>query len=140
MMTVTGREKPIVLFDGGCNFCNSTVNFIVRHDPKKNFEFFPFHSDDAKKLLNSFGRAENYSESIVLIENEKIFFRSTASLRIARKLNRRISWVYIFIFIPEFFRDKIYDWIAGHRYSWFGKKESCEIPGDDLKKAIHDSR
>ena len=127
-MKKNNREKSIVLFDGVCNFCNASVNFIVRHNGKEDFLFVPLQSSYGKKLLKNFNILENYSESIILIENENIFFKSTAALRIAKKLNGSLSWLYSLTMIPVFLRDPVYDWIAKHRHSWFRNQNSCIVP------------
>lgn len=130
IMTKNIPEKSIVLFDGGCNFCNSTVKFILRHNRKENFIFIPLQTKAAKELLTKFQLSATYSESIVLIEDGKIFLKSTAVLRIARKLNAVYNWFCIFIVVPKYVRDKGYDWIAKYRNRWFGKQDSCILPSE----------
>ena len=129
-MTKTIPEKSIVLFDGACNFCSATVNFILRHNRKKNFFFVPLQAKTGKELLTKFHLSANYSESIVLIEDGKIFIKSTAVLRIARKLNAVYNWFFVFIIVPKYLRDKGYDRIAKYRNRWFGKPDSCILPGE----------
>ena len=127
-MKKNNREKSIVLFDGNCNFCNASVNFIIRHNRKEDFLFVPLQSSYGKKLLGKHTIPENYSGSIVLIEDEKIFFKSTAALLISKKLNGLWSWLYVFIIVPVPFRDLVYNWIARHRSSWFRNQETCMVP------------
>jgi predicted DCC family thiol-disulfide oxidoreductase YuxK len=131
-------EKSIILFDGVCNFCNASVNFIIRHNRKESFLFVPLQSSYGKKLLQRFSIRENYSESIVLIEDNKIYFKSTAALRIAKKSDGLLSSLYLFIIIPSFLRDHVYDWIARHRSSWFRNQNNCIVPDERVRKLFRE--
>ncbi len=123
------RNKKVILFDGICNLCNSSVQFIITHDRKKSFLFASLQSDVATKIMFQLNQNENENfDSIVLIENEMVYFKSDAALRIAKELNGIIKLCYIFIIIPRPLRDVIYDYIAKNRYKWYGKKESCRLP------------
>jgi len=126
-------DQPIILFDGICNLCNSAVQFIIKHDNKKLFRFASLQSETGQKLLSEYDLPLNEMNSFILIENGKAYNRSTAALRVAKKLNGILTWLYGFIIIPKIFRDSIYDWIAANRYKWFGKKEECMIPTPELK-------
>ena len=124
------NEKNIVLFDGVCNLCNSSVNYILKRDPKNRFLFASLQSDAAKKLLLQLNdeKLKNNLDSIIFIENNKVYSKSNAILRIAKILGFPYNLAYVFIIIPKFIRNNIYDTIAANRYNWFGKKESCMIP------------
>jgi predicted DCC family thiol-disulfide oxidoreductase YuxK len=126
-------EKPIILFDGICNLCNGLVRFIIKYDKKLRFEFSSLQSDYAKKLLNEFDNRLGYPDSIVLIENKKIYLRSDAVLRIARQLGGIWKLTGIFYIIPRFLRDAIYNVVAKNRYRIFGKRDSCMVPGPEIK-------
>jgi len=132
-MNSNQNQKAIILFDGVCNFCNSSVNFIIKHDTKDHFRFTPLQSEKAKTLLQEFNENETGLDSIVLIENNKLYKRSTASLKITKQLRRPYSLLYLFIIIPSFLRDPIYNFIAKNRYKWFGKKDVCMIPTPAVK-------
>jgi predicted DCC family thiol-disulfide oxidoreductase YuxK len=133
-MSKNKHQPPIILFDGVCKFCNASVSFIIRHRWKEDFHFIPLQSAEGKKFLELFHLPANYTDSVVLVEDGKLFLKSTAALRIARKLNPAYSWWSVFIFIPRFIRDRVYDWIAAHRNSWFKSQETCEIPDYEYKK------
>jgi predicted DCC family thiol-disulfide oxidoreductase YuxK len=124
--------SAVVLFDGVCNLCAASVQFIIKRDQKGYFKFASLQSDYAHKFI---GQADlNAADaSLVLIENGKIYRKSTAAIRIARKLNYAWPLFFIFIIIPPFLRDMIYEWIAGNRYRWFGKKDACMMPTQELK-------
>lgn len=123
----------LILFDGVCNFCNFWVNFIIDRDSKAFFKFTAVQSDTARQILKSNKIDAMKIDSIVLVINGKIFFKSSAAFQIARKLDGFWKLLYIFIIIPPFMRDRIYDFIASNRYKWFGKRETCRIPTDDEK-------
>ena len=127
------KDKSIILFDGVCNLCNASVNFIIKNDEKQTFLFASLQSDAAKELLLQHNVKKFKMDWIVLIENNKIHKKSTAALRISRKLNGGFKLLYAFIIIPTFIRNWVYNYIAKNRYKWFGKKDSCMIPSEKLK-------
>lgn len=127
------QNQPIILFDGVCNFCNSTVNFVIKKDKKKILKFAVLQSSIAKKLLKGQAIQANDLSSFVFIENEKVYSRSTAALRVCRYLTGLWPLMYGFIILPKFIRDAVYNWIAKNRYKWFGKKNECMIPTPEIK-------
>lgn len=126
-------ENPIVLFDGLCNLCNSSVNFIIRFDTTQKFKFAPLQSNVAKQLLHQKAVDPLKLNSIVLCFKEKVYTESSAALLIAKELAFPISWLYVFIIVPKFIRDFIYRIVARNRYRWFGKQETCMLPDKSLK-------
>lgn len=123
----------IVLFDGVCNFCNDSVQFVIKRDKKAYFKFAALQSEIGKSLLEKHGLPLDSMDTIVLIENEKAYTYSTAPLRIVRKLSFAWPLLYIFILIPSFIRNPIYKFIGRNRYRWFGKKEHCMMPTPEIK-------
>jgi predicted DCC family thiol-disulfide oxidoreductase YuxK len=126
--------KAIILFDGVCNFCNSSINFVIKHDKKDRFRFASLQSDTGKKILEQFEEDTTTTASVILIENSGLYKRSTAILRIARHLGGAYLLLYGFIIVPRFIRDAVYNFIARNRYKWFGKKDSCMIPTEEVKR------
>ena len=122
------KEKSIILFDGVCTLCNASIDFILKRDDRDHFLVGALQEDSAKKFLSSFEVNPSYLDSLVLIEEGKIYFKSTAALKIAKNLRGLWPICYPLIFIPAFLRDPIYDWIGKNRYRWFGKKNTCRIP------------
>lgn len=120
--------KQLIIFDGVCNFCNSTVNFILRHDESGVFKFLPFQSDRAKEILLSLNLSPDYLGSIIYIENGIAYFKSTAALKILKQVGGIYKLLYVFIVVPPFIRHFVYDLIANNRYKLFGKKETCMVP------------
>ncbi|GAB2532838.1 thiol-disulfide oxidoreductase DCC family protein [Gracilibacillus alcaliphilus] len=119
--------KKIILFDGVCNFCNSSVQFIIKRDPKQHFQFAAIQSDVGQQLLVNYQIPDNV-DSLLLIEADDYYIESTAALRIARSLHRLYPLCGLFLWIPRFIRDPIYRWIAKNRYRWFGQQAQCMIP------------
>jgi len=126
-------SKSIVLFDGVCNLCNNSITFIIKRDPKDNFRFAPLQEGKGAELIKKHKIDTVKTDSIILIENGKAYVKSTAALRVARKLSGAWPLFYGFIIIPSFIRNWVYDFIARNRYKWYGKKESCMIPTPELK-------
>jgi predicted DCC family thiol-disulfide oxidoreductase YuxK len=133
-MTNTQNNKAIILFDGVCNLCNSSVEFVLNHDKKEMFRFASIQSEIGNGFLKRYNIDRSLTDSIIIIENENAYTRSTAALRIAKHLGGVYSLLYLFIIVPPFIRNAVYDFIAKNRYKWFGKQESCMVPTDELKK------
>ncbi len=128
-----GNDNSIIVFDGVCNFCNSSVNFIIDRDYKTRFKFAALQSDKGKELLKHFNMDTENLKTIILIENRKYYTKTTAALRISKHLKGFWKFAYIFIIIPPFIRDIVYNIIAKYRYKLFGKKGTCRIPSQEEK-------
>lgn len=131
-------EKPIVFFDGVCNLCNSSVQFIIKRDKKEQFHFASLQSEYAKKCLKESLRDSDNLQSIVLKDGDKILTKSTAVLTISKSLSGLWPVLYILILIPKFIRDWVYDFIGSNRYKWFGRRDECMIPIPELKSRFID--
>ena len=127
-------QHPILLFDGVCNLCNAWVQLVIRYDKKGRFRFAALQSDAGQELLKKLGLPQEELTSLVLIEGDKFYVRSTAALRIARNLSGLWPLAYWFIIVPGFIRNYVYDFVARNRYRWFGREESCMLPTPDLQK------
>lgn len=131
------ENHALVLFDGVCNLCNGAVNFIIDRDPVGYFRFAALQSEEAAPLLARFGRPPVASatapDSIVLIEGGRLYERSGAALRIARRLRGPWPLLYAFVAVPKPLRDAAYGWIAANRYRWFGKEDACRLPTPGLR-------
>lgn len=124
----------IILFDGVCNLCNEAVNFVIKRDTGNVFKFTPLQEKQGVLLLKTHAVDTQKLDSIVLIENEKVYVKSSAALRIARKMSNLWPLFFVLLIIPSFIRDGVYDFIAKNRYKWFGKKEQCMIPTPGLRE------
>ena len=129
----TGTEHPVVLFDGVCNLCDSSVQFMIAHDPTSFFRFTSLQSEAGQRILKRYNLPTEDFGSVVLVENNRVHQHSSAALRIARHLNGAWPAFFGLIVVPWFIRDLVYNFIAAHRYKWFGKKEMCMMPTPELR-------
>ncbi len=128
------NKNAIILFDGVCNFCNSSVNFIIERDSNNYFKFAPLQTDIAQKLLEKYNINKADTDSVILIEDDKAYTHSTAGLKIARKMDGIWSIFYILIIVPKFIRDFCYKTFAKYRYKLFGKKDVCMMPTPEIRE------
>lgn len=126
--------KSLIFFDGVCTLCNNSIDFIIRKDNKGRFLVGSLQDEYSKKILSKYDVKEDYLDSLVLLEKDEVYYRSTAALKIARHLSGLWPIFYPLILLPRFLRDPVYDWIGQNRYRWFGKKDSCRIPTPEEKE------
>jgi predicted DCC family thiol-disulfide oxidoreductase YuxK len=127
-------SEAIILFDGVCNFCNGIVNFIIRQDPAGYFKLGALQSDESQSILKNYGILRTDLDTLILIEDGKVFTHSTAVLKIYQHLSGGWSILYDFIVVPQFIRDPLYDLFARYRYSIFGKRTKCRMPTKDERE------
>jgi predicted DCC family thiol-disulfide oxidoreductase YuxK len=127
-------QQSFIFFDGVCNLCNSTVQFIIKKDTKNIFSFASLQSDAARNILLQYPEESFELNSIILISSHKVYLKSSAVLRIFWKLGKGYKLLFAFWIVPKPIRDVVYDYIAKNRYKWFGKSETCMLPNEDLKK------
>lgn len=128
------KDKKIILFDGVCNLCNASVNFIIKHDKKDLFRFVPIQSNLGQNILYYIGIQPLNMDSVILYEPKiAYYYKSSAALEIMKNLGGFFYFIIILKIIPRSILNMIYDFIAQNRYKWFGKKESCMIPSEELK-------
>ncbi len=128
------QDKKIILFDGVCNLCNSSVQYIIKNDKKDLFRFVALQSELGQEILNYIGIDSKNIDSIVLYEpGLAYYYKSEAALQIAKNLGGLFSLAIIFNIIPTGIRNQLYDYIAKNRYKWYGKKDSCMLPTPELK-------
>ena len=133
-----GTQKKIVLFDGVCNLCNAGVQLLIKHDQKNQFLFASLQGKKGQECLKQFNLPQDSFNSFLLMEDDKFYDRSTGLLRIMKHLGGGWQLAYVFIIVPKFIRDGIYNFIASRRYQWFGKKEVCWVPTPELKEKFLD--
>ncbi|HEX5172226.1 MAG TPA: thiol-disulfide oxidoreductase DCC family protein [Cyclobacteriaceae bacterium] len=128
-------SERIVLFDGVCNLCNASVQFIIKHDPYGKIKFAALQSDAGKLLLERCGFHDGEFHSIIFIRNGKAYQQSEAVLQIVREFRLPWPWMYsVGRIIPLFIRDGIYRWVAKRRYRIFGKRNECMIPTPEIRQ------
>lgn len=130
--------NEIVLFDGVCNFCDSSVQFILKKERKPILKFASLQSETGQKLVKHYELDKKGIDSIVYISNGKARIKSTAALYLAKRLKGAYPLLFGFIIVPAFIRNWLYDWIARNRYKWFGKKDSCMIPSKEIRERFVD--
>tara|TARA_R110002020_G_scaffold155322_2_gene336277 strand:- start:800 stop:1207 length:408 start_codon:yes stop_codon:yes gene_type:complete len=127
------KKHKIILFDGVCNLCNSSVIFAIKRDKSDVFRFAALQSEIGEQLTSKYNIDTSKTDSIILIDGEKYYEKSSAALHIAKYLSGGWPLLYFFIILPKFIRDSVYNFIAKNRYKWYGKKESCMIPTPELQ-------
>ncbi|HRB30224.1 MAG: thiol-disulfide oxidoreductase DCC family protein [Chitinophagaceae bacterium] len=126
-------SSPIILFDGICNLCNRSIQFVIKHDKEKVYRFAAFQSKAGQKLLQQYNLPLKQYSSFLLIENNKAYSQSTAALKVAKNLSGPVKLAVVFNIVPAGIRNIVYNFVARNRYQWFGKKRSCMVPTQDLK-------
>ena len=131
-------KNPILLFDGVCNLCNHSVQFVIKRDKDGLFRFAALQSDIGKSVLVKHQLSTVSLDTVVLIDQGKAYTRSSAALHVLRHLGSPWSILTVFLLLPKGLRDMVYNFIAKNRYRWFGKEESCMIPTPELKNRFLD--
>lgn len=137
-MAPTSPDSAVILFDGVCNLCNSFVQLVIQHDARRRFRFAALQSPAGRALLVAHGLPPGAAladpDSVILVENNRVYAHSSAVLRIARQLSAPwpllgMGWV-----LPRRWRDALYRYVARHRYRWFGRRQSCLLPTPALQE------
>lgn len=128
------KDKKLILFDGVCNLCNSSVLYVIKRDKTNQFMFTALQSEAGQQIIDHFNINTSKVDSILLYTPEKgITYKSTAALKIASKLGFPTYLLSVFLIVPSFIRNWVYDFVAKNRYKWYGKKDACMIPTPELK-------
>lgn len=134
-----GSVEKVVLYDGVCNLCDATIRFILPRDSRGSLRFASLQGEYARAILARHGIPNLPApESLVYVENRRIFMHSDAVLRVARSLDFPWKLAAIFLFVPRSLRDVVYRWVARNRYRWFGKSEECLLPSPEWKSRFID--
>lgn len=128
------NEHPIILFDGVCNLCNASVNFLIDRDISRSFRYASLQSDTGKELMRKFQKNPEVIDSVVVVKDGKLLTKSDAALEIASLLPFPYPLSALFRIIPKFLRDHVYDLIARNRYKWFGTNDTCRIPDKQTRE------
>ena len=128
------KDKKIILFDGICNLCNSAVQFVIKRDKKDVFRFVPLQSELGQKITAHIGIDHKHIDSFILYEPGKAYYyKASAAFETAKEFGGIYSLLRIFSIFPSFITNFVYDYVAKHRYQWYGKKESCMVPTPELR-------
>lgn len=123
----------IVLFDGVCNFCNASVNFVIERDTAGYFKFAPLQSEIGEELVAKHDINTAETDSVIVVENDRAYTHSSAALRIAKQLDGIWSWSYAFVVVPKPIRDLAYRVFAKYRYRLFGRQDACMMPTPEIR-------
>ncbi len=125
----------ILLFDGVCNLCSASVQFVIAHDRKNHFRFASLQSDAGKHVMKEHGIEvpDGDPSTMILVEGDRVYERSSAAIRIARLLGFPWSLAVLGLVMPRVVRDFFYGVVARNRYRWFGKKDVCMVPTPELR-------
>lgn len=132
-MNLWKLSMSVLLFDGVCNLCNTSVKWVLLRDKKGEFKFAAIQSEAGQSLLKSFGLENQPLESVILISGRQAYIKSDAAIKVASKLGGIWTIALVFRLVPRPVRDAIYDWVAKNRYRWFGKQEQCLLPQPEWK-------
>jgi predicted DCC family thiol-disulfide oxidoreductase YuxK len=136
------RQRPLILFDGVCNLCNSTVRWVIERDKERRFDFASLQSDVARRELGKIMDTKEIDalpDSIVLLDSDGVHVRSAAALRILRGLGSWFLLLRLGVVLPRPIRDAIYDMVARNRYRWFGRRDTCMVPTPDIAARFLDA-
>lgn len=122
------EKGSILLFDGHCSLCNAAVDFVLKRNTKKKLLLASIQGPAGQRVLKMYQLPPSYLDTLVLVEQGKVYLGSTAALRVARLLRGGWPLFYALIIIPKGLRDRIYQWIGKNRYKWFGRRASCRMP------------
>jgi predicted DCC family thiol-disulfide oxidoreductase YuxK len=124
-------DRPLIVFDGYCGLCSRLVQFVLRHDRKRVHRLLAAQTPLGDALYNHFGLTVGDYETFIVIADGKAYFASEAGLVLFRALGAPWSWLYPLIVVPSGIRDRIYLWIAHNRMRFFGRTDTCYLPGPE---------
>jgi len=126
------NDHPILLFDGVCNLCNGSIQFIIPRDPEGTLRFAPLQSEIGETVREAAGLSTDDLETVVLVDDGKAYLRSDAAIRLGERLGGGYRLLSLGRLLPRPLRDWMYEFVADHRYDWFGRKDQCMVPDDDV--------
>ncbi len=132
-------DKPILLFDGVCNLCNTSVQTVIELDKNSQFRLASLQSEVGQMLLKKNNLPTKDLNTVVLIDKDNVYLRSDVPLEVMRQLGGGWQFFYIFKIVPRVIRDSVYNFIASNRYRWFGKEEACWLPSPEIRQRFLDS-
>lgn len=128
------RDKKIILFDGVCNLCDATVQFLIKRDRKDIFRFVALQSELGQEIIKYIGIDTSKTDSIILYEPGKAYYyKAQAALEIASEIGGFYSLLSAFKVLPNRLSNAVYDYVARNRYKWYGKKDDCMLPTPEMK-------
>ena len=138
MTSPADRQGPIFLYDGVCNLCTASVQFVIARDRRRRFRFASLQSPVAEQILGNDIDTGGRLGSVVLVLNGRTYRKSTAALRTVRMLDGLWPLLAVFLLVPPPIRDWVYDWIGTRRYRFFGRQDVCWVPQPELLELFLD--
>jgi len=132
-MTNEYRNIPVILFDGVCNFCSASVEFVIKRNANSNIVFCQLQSELGQELVREYDLQDFGLNTMVLLYRGKPYIKSSAAIRIAMLMDKPWPLMAVFFVVPAFIRHAVYDWIGRRRYAWYGKRDVCWVPGPDIE-------
>lgn len=129
---IVDGDHPVLLFDGTCNLCNGLIQFLIPRDPQAKLRFAPLQSDLGTRVREATGLSTDDLETVVLVDDGKAYTKSDAAIKVAEHLGGIYRLLSLGRVLPRGVRDRLYDFIAANRYDWFGQKDQCMVPDDDI--------
>jgi len=126
-------DGPILLFDGVCNLCNGTVQWVIAHDPAAQIRFASLQSEVGRALVAKHGLPLDAMDTVVLVDGERHWLKSSAALEVLRRVGGAWKLAALLRFVPRPLRDAAYDLVARNRYGWWGKRDECWVPTPELR-------
>lgn len=129
---IDATDGPVLLFDGTCNLCNGTIQFLIPRDPEGRLRFAPLQSELGERVREAAGLSTDDLETVVLVENGMAYTKSDVAIRVGELLGGRYRLASVGRVVPRGLRDRLYDVVAANRYNWFGRKDQCMVPDEDV--------
>lgn len=131
-------NKIILFYDGECNFCNNTVQWIIKRNNSQTISFASLQGEFAKQLLIDTLNFDESIDSLIVYKENKLFIFSEAALQLANELDGAWKLLILLKVIPKFIRDWAYKGFAKRRYKWFGQANTCQLPTPEIRKRFID--
>lgn len=133
------NDLRLILFDGVCNLCNASIDFVVKTDKKRQFRIASLQSELGQFILETLDLPADDFDSFVLVDGGKVYQKSTAAIRVMSSFGGLWSLMSVFLLVPGFLRNAVYGWVARNRYRWFGKKETCRLPTPEERALFYET-
>lgn len=127
------KDKKIILFDGVCNLCDSSIQFVIRHDKKDIYRLVSLQSELGQKIIRHLGIPSNINSTVLYEPGKAYYYKSDVAFKIIKDIGGIRKVLLVFSILPKSILNSIYDYVAKNRYKWFGKKERCMVPTPEIK-------
>lgn len=126
--------SPILVYDGLCNLCNASVQWVIARDPRATFRFASLQSEAGRALLARHALRPGAIDTVVLVDGDCVWLKSDAGLEVLRRIGGGFTLLRALRVVPRPLRDALYEWVARNRYRWYGKRAECLAPAPELRE------